>query len=224
MLMMSRFRRDQDGGVLVETTVMMSILFVFLLGSVDFLFAFYQWNAASKAVQLGARIAAVSDPVAQNLGSLSTNVSGNPQDPMPSFSVTCDGHAASCTCTGTCTGVGNYNATAMNRIVYGRGNSGSCNAPTRVYFAGMCNMFSGLTPDNVKIIYASPANSNGGQGIVGEPDGRPVPLVQVSLQRLNFRYNFLPFGQKQIGPAATSPTTLGGEALSSSAQCLSGAC
>ena len=56
--------RDERGGVLVETTVMLGILFIFILGSVDFLMAMYQWNAASKAVQVGARIAAVSTPVA----------------------------------------------------------------------------------------------------------------------------------------------------------------
>ena len=34
---------------------MLTIFFVFVLGSVDFLMAMYQWNAASKALQLGAR-------------------------------------------------------------------------------------------------------------------------------------------------------------------------
>ena len=42
---------------------MIPIIFLFLLGAIDFLFAFYQWNAAAKAVQVGARIAAVSTPV-----------------------------------------------------------------------------------------------------------------------------------------------------------------
>src|ERR1700746_3771421 len=108
-MMVLRFTRDNNGGVLVEATIMITIMFVFVLGSIDFLFAFYQWNAASKAVQLGARIAAVSDPVATGLTGLSTAVVGtfgNPGDQtMPSFTVTCDGHAATCTCSGTCTGV-----------------------------------------------------------------------------------------------------------------------
>src|SRR6476620_9572406 len=104
---MLQFARDQDGSVMIEAAIMIPIIFVFVLGSIDFLMAFYQWNAASKAVQLGARIAAVSDPVAQGLGDLSTNVvgtSGNPGDrTMPSFTVTCSGSAATCTCSGTCT-------------------------------------------------------------------------------------------------------------------------
>ena len=49
---------------------MLVIMFVFVLGSVDFLMAMYQWNAAAKAVQIGARIAAVSDPVAGELDAI----------------------------------------------------------------------------------------------------------------------------------------------------------
>jgi len=226
---MLRFARNQDGGVFVEVAVMMTILLAFVLGGIDFLFAFYQWNAASKAVQLGARIAAVSDPVAQGLTGLTaalvTGGTCNPGDTMPSFTVTCDGRTATCTCTGTCTGVSGYSATAMKKIVYGRNNSGSCNTAGGVYFAGMCNMFPGLTPDNVKVIYTSAGNANGGMGYCGRPDG-PVPTVQVSLQNQNFTFYFLGdlmgFRQRQIGPSATSPTTATGEALSSCAQNLSG--
>ena len=58
------FARDQDGSVLVEATVLIPILLVFLLGAVDFSLAFYNGALATKAVEVGARIAAVSDPVA----------------------------------------------------------------------------------------------------------------------------------------------------------------
>src|SRR6516165_3892878 len=40
--------RDRSGGVLVEATVLIPIIFIFVLGSVDFLFAFFQWNATTK--------------------------------------------------------------------------------------------------------------------------------------------------------------------------------
>src|SRR5215831_19129873 len=111
-----RFIRDDNGGVLVEATIMITIVFVFVLGAIDFLFAFYQWNAATKAVQVGARIAAVSDPVVSGLNALSAGVvsaSLRPGSAMPSFTVTCDGGTANCNCRGACTGVGGYNATAM---------------------------------------------------------------------------------------------------------------
>ena len=63
----TRFAQDQNGGVLVEVTIMLTVVLLIVIGVVDFLFAFYQWNAAAKAVEVGARIAAVSDPVAVGL-------------------------------------------------------------------------------------------------------------------------------------------------------------
>src|SRR5216683_4540494 len=93
--------RDQRGAVLVEATVMMTIMFVFILGSIDFLYAFYQWNAASKAVQIGARIAAVSDPVAVGLNDLSMTVVNAfvpPGASMPSFHVRCERKTETCSC------------------------------------------------------------------------------------------------------------------------------
>ena len=69
-----RFTRDNNGSVLVEATIMITIMFVLVLGSIDFLFALYQWNAATKAAQVGVRIAAVSDPVVKGLNGLSANV------------------------------------------------------------------------------------------------------------------------------------------------------
>ncbi len=42
-----RIISDQNGGVLVEATVMILFTLVFLLGTVDFLNAFYQWNMAN---------------------------------------------------------------------------------------------------------------------------------------------------------------------------------
>ena len=106
----------------------------FVLGSIDFLFAFYEWNAATKAVQVGARIAAVSNPVASNLNALSAAVvsaSLRPGSAMPSFTVTCDGGTATCSCEGTCIGVAGYNAAAMNTIVYGRGST-ACGDATSI--------------------------------------------------------------------------------------------
>src|SRR5437870_3047336 len=110
---LQKLRRDEDGGVLVEATVMLSILTVFTLGCVDFLMAMWQWNAAAKAVQIGARIAAVSNPVSSDLSTLSGLGGGvNPGDAMPTFTRTCNG--ASSTCSG-----GTFSAAALNTIVYG---------------------------------------------------------------------------------------------------------
>ena len=166
-----RFVRDQSGGVLVETTVMLTIILLVVIGSIDFLFAFYQWNAATKAVEIGARIAAVSDPVAIGLDRLSAAVISatlNPEDPMPYFSVTCVGANATCTCTGACSGMGGFSDSAMNNIVFGRGNS-ACTAASTFYYIGMCNIFDRIGVTNVIVVYTQT-----GLGYVGRPGG-PAP-------------------------------------------------
>jgi hypothetical protein len=183
--------RDESGAVLVETTIMMSIMFVFLLGLIDLLYAFYQWNAATKAVQVGARIAAVSDPVATGLGDLTTAVlsaSLRPGSSMPAFTVTCDGARRTCGCEGACVGVGGYNAEAMNTIVFGRGST-RCGDATSFYTAGMCDIFDRITPANIRIIYTQPV-APAGLGYAGRPGG-PVPTITISLQNLPFRFFFL---------------------------------
>src|SRR5437763_10500167 len=209
-MMVLRFTRDNDGGVLVEATIMITIMFVFVLGSIDFLFAFYQWNAATKAVQVGARIAAVSDPVASGLTSLSArvvNASLRPASAMPRFTITCDGSTATCSCEGACIGVAGYNAGAMQTIVFGRG-SKTCGDATSSYSAGMCDIFDRIMPANVRIVYTQPAVP-AGLGYAGRPGG-PVPTIQVSLQNIPFRFFFLRglLGFRDIPiPSATTTMT-----------------
>jgi Flp pilus assembly protein TadG len=200
----ARLRSDEDGGVLVEATVMLTILLTFMLGSVDFLMAMYQWNAATKAVQLGARIASVSSPVSSDLSGM-TGLGGgvNPGDPMPAFTRVCDGATASCS-------GGTFSAAALNTIVYGRGNA-ACGNATSAYDAGMCDVFARIAPANVVITYQQT-----GLGYAGRPGG-PVPTITVTLQNLPFQFYFLGglmgFANIQIAPIAT----VTGEDLSSSA-------
>ena len=209
-----RFVRDQSGGVLVETTIMLTIVLLVVIGGIDFLFAFYQWNAATKAVEIGARIAAVSDPVAIGLNRLSAAVMSptlNPEDRMPYFSVTCDGANATCTCTGACTGVSGYSSPAMNNIVFGRGNS-ACTAASSSYYIGMCNIFDRIGVANVIIAYTQT-----GLGYVGRPGG-PAPTITLSLQNLPFQFFFLGalIGLNNVEIPAMA-TTITGEDLSSGA-------
>jgi hypothetical protein len=220
-----RLLRDDNGGVLVEATIMITIMFVLVLGSIDFLFAFYQWNAATKAVQVGARIAAVSDPVANGLNGLSAgvvNASLRPGSAMPSFTVTCDGGTATCSCLGACKGMGGYNATAMQTIVFGRG-SRACGDATSSYSAGMCDIFGRITPANVRIVYTQPA-APAGLGYAGRPGG-PVPTIKVSLQNMPFRFFFLGglLGFRDI-QIPTVPTTMTSEDLYSCSPMMRSGC
>ncbi|WP_409192557.1 TadE/TadG family type IV pilus assembly protein [Bradyrhizobium sp. RDM4] len=211
---------DQTGGAFVEAAVLIPILFVFLLGSVDFLYAFYQWTAATKAMEVGARLAAVSDPVASGLtGSSNVAVSaavpiGSAQvgDTMPDFKITCE--SSVCTCTrGTCTGMGSYSATAMNTIVFGRSGSQVCGDATSSYDAGMCDIFPRITAANVQIVY-----DQTGLGYAGRKAG-PVPTIAVSLRNMNFQFFFLN-GLSAFAnlPMPKFTATVTGEAMSSAAQ------
>jgi Flp pilus assembly pilin Flp len=210
---MLRLLRDETGAALVEATVMMAIVLTFVLGSVDFLFAFYQWNAAAKAVEMGARIAAVSTPLANGLNSLSTSVLSSSLhlgDTMPSFTVTCNaGGGGGCSCSGTCSGVSGFNASALNDIVYGRGNA-ACGDATSFYDAGMCDIFRRIQPANVQIVYAQT-----GLGYAGR-NGGPVPTITVSIQNLPFQFFFLGglLGFANINMPGLQ-TTITGEDLSS---------
>jgi hypothetical protein len=201
--------RDNNGSVLVEATIMLTFMIFFVLGSIDFLFAFYEWNAATKAVQVGARIAAVSSPVASNLNGLSVALVSRvlrPSSAMPSFTVTCDGGTAKCSCAGTCLGgFVLFDVAAMNTIVYGRGST-ACGDATFSYNVGMCDVFNRITPANVRIEYRQPA-APAGLGYVGRPGG-PVPTIKVSLQNIPFRFFFLGilFHDIQIPGLATTRT------------------
>jgi uncharacterized protein (UPF0333 family) len=198
--------RDERGAVLVEVTVVMTIMLVFLLGSIEFLLVFYQRNAAAKAVQIGARLAAVSDPVASGLNGLSTMVLG-PRVPegsaMPDFVVTCDGGTSRCMCSGICPAELSYNAAAMNMLVFGRGSS-SCGDAKSFYDTGMCDIFARITPANVVITYAQ-----SGLGFAGRPGG-PVPTITISLKDLRLQFFFLRglagFDDLQMPPLTTSMT------------------
>jgi Flp pilus assembly protein TadG len=207
--------RDEAGGALLEATVLIPILFVFLLGSVDFLHAFSQWTAATKAMQVGARLAAVSDPVATGLNNIAKSAVSDTVllgDPMPDFQVTCASGACSCT-RGTCTGMGTYSAAAMNTIVFGRGTATSCFDAASYYNAGMCDIFPRITAANVRIVYEQT-----GLGYAGREAG-PVPTIAVSLQNLTFQFFFLN-GLRGFANLAMPPftTTITGESLSSGAQ------
>lgn len=215
-MLLKRFIRDDSGAVLVEVTIVMTIMLVFILGSIEFLFALYQWNAATKAVQVGARIAAVSDPVAAGLNNLSLAVVSGivpPGSAMPDFRITCDGAAETCTCdtVGTCPGVGGYDRAAMSTIVFGRGSS-SCFDAASIREAGMCDIFPRIRPSNVVIVYAQT-----GLGYAGRPGG-PAPTITISLKDLAFQFFFLGGlrGFKDIAiPALT--TSITAEHLSSAA-------
>jgi Flp pilus assembly protein TadG len=97
---MSLFRAaaaDARGATTAEFGLVAGFLFLILFAITDLGFAFWQWSSATKALQLGARLAAVSDPISSDLktmtGLSSTVFDG---DPMPSYARVCSGASKSC--------------------------------------------------------------------------------------------------------------------------------
>lgn len=201
-VLLTRLGRDQSGAAMVEFTIVVFFFLVLTGGVVEFALGWYQWNSASKALQQGVRLASVSDPVASDLTNM-TGLEGSavPGDPMPSFLRVCNGKDQ------TCTNGGTYSASAMNTIVYGRGQN-TCGTIGPDGFAGMCDIFDRIQPQNVIITYR-----HTGLGFAGRPGG-PVPTITIELTGLTYNYAFLS-GLLGFGPVTLPPmrTTAIGEDL-----------
>ena len=205
-MLLTRLRKDTAGATMVEFAIVISLLLLVVGGLFDFTFAYWQWNMAIKAVERGARIAAVSNPVASGLATMNTitTTAGQPY-PAGSFDCVCNGATSSCT--GAC---GAYTAAAMNTIVYGRGNGAACNrAAPNVYAIGMCNLDPSISPAKVIVEYSAT-----GIGFQGQPCG-PIPTITVQLQNVQFGYFFLR-GLMNLANATFPPvkSTITGEDLS----------
>jgi len=194
----ARLYSDERGGVLVESTVMLTILFIFTLGSVDFLMAMYQWSAATKAVQHGARIASVSAPVDSTFTAITGMEGGVAVGTFPPATFTARACAGTNATSGTCTN-GTYSAAAMDVIVYGRRSLGTCTV-SGSYCAGMHDMFYRVKPENVSVTY-----SYSGIGFAGRPYVQ-VPSIEVTLINLPFQFYFIGwlFPARNIHPVATA--------------------
>ena len=154
-------------------------LILFLFGGIDFMNALYQWNAAAKAVEIGARIAAVSDPIASGLTSIADDALSSglaSGSPMPDFTVECDGGAAACSARAA-------HATAWVPIRPTRWGSSSMGEPAmRIARRRPLNIspacatsIAAIAPQYVTVVYKQT-----GLGYAGRSLG-PVPTITVSL-------------------------------------------
>src|SRR5262245_43848606 len=189
---------------MVEFSLIAFLLFVVTGGLVDFGFGLYQWNSATKALQLGARLASISDPVDSTLKDWDgLNVSGTVAGgKFPAFTRVCEGaKGVNASCPG-------YSSDAMNTIVYGRGQN-TCGVVAADRTPAMCDIFSRVQPTNVIITYQQT-----GLGFAGRPGG-PVPTITVELTGLTFAFVFLN-GLLGFAPIPLPPmkTTVTGEDMS----------
>jgi len=200
---------DRSGATAVEFGLVGGILFVLIFALVDFSHGYHQYSSATKALQVGARLAAVSDPVASDLRALTGLDDGAAGGAMPYFERRCSGAASSCS-------QGAFDQAAFDTILYGRGNS-ACPATPQAN-PPMCRLFPRLRPRHLEIDYV-----HTGLGFAGRPGpagraGGPVPTITVRLTNLTFDFLVLNrlLGFPAISMAGLSATATG-EDLASAA-------
>jgi Flp pilus assembly pilin Flp len=173
-----RLRKDESGSAAVEFGLLGGFFIVLLLAGMDFGAALWQHNRAAKAVQLGVRLAAVSDPVSKDLATFDgTQVGAEPGDPMPYSERRCNGSTSSCS-------NGTFDLGALRTIVYGRGNT-SCPTTPQPYPA-MCQILPQVTPANIAIDYI-----HSGIGRAGISGIRPIPTITMRLIGLSYDFMLL---------------------------------
>lgn len=128
--MASKLHTDQSGAALLEFAVVFPLAVLVILGTVEASLLMLDWAAGTKATYLGARVAVVSDPVADgarfsmssytNLttksGAYCVTTTGTTATDAgcPTVSITCTGNA-DINADGTCTS-GTFNKTAFKKI------------------------------------------------------------------------------------------------------------
>ncbi|OBQ75551.1 pilus assembly protein [Mesorhizobium loti] len=183
--MIQRFAKSEDGAAMVEMTIVSTLLFSLVLGFVDFGYAFYQWNAATKAVQVGARLAAISDAVATNLATAGPISSPGAPIVAGAYGPFVCTYTAG---TGGCSNGGGFSAANFSRIFRGdtaNTNDDACPNVGTNQRPGMCHFFPGLLRSNVVVTYSAT-----GLGYQTRLSG-PVPTITVSLQNRTFQFFFL---------------------------------
>lgn len=167
--MIRRLLQDRSGSSAAEFAIVLPLLLIFLFGIIDAGRWLWTYNRAEKATQMGARMAAVTDPISPGIASSYLGVGGLTQgDVIPASAfgkVTCTGTGsgssvtASCTCTTTpCPTLGTANSTAFQTVL------------TR-----MRKFYPELAASNVAVVY-----STSGLGYAGDPNEHDLsPLVSV---------------------------------------------
>jgi len=194
--MSRRFFREDGGVVLVEAMLVVPVLMLVLTTMIELSLALFQWNQTVKAVQLGARLAAVSSPLADDMSALEADyptAQGGPT-PAASVSVSCGAGTTAC------------NAAQMSRLIFG--SDGVCDPNIGASLAGVCDFNPRITAANLLITY-----HRTGLGYVGRPAG-PVVTVTVETRNLTFDFLFLGFflGQNQL-VIPSHPVTITSEDL-----------
>ncbi|MBZ7925965.1 pilus assembly protein [Ensifer adhaerens] len=198
------FWQDQRGVTLTEGLISLPLVLLAISALVEFGYAMSQWNQTVKALQAGARLAAVSDPLTNNFAAVFPTDNNNPLyngDATPNdatISSSCGPNLANC-------------SAALTRIVMGSdGVCGVAGDPN----PGICDINWRIQPANVVVTY-----QRSGLGYWGRPNG-PVLTMRLEVRGVTFDLPLLGalLGLNRIEVPA-HPVTLTTEDLKTCSSC-----
>lgn len=196
--MVSRIRaflKDQTGVSMVEALIAFPVVFFAISAFVEAGMTVHRFNQSAKAVAVGARLAAVSDPVT-NIDEFEEQFADlglEAGDKVPEQIDPID-------CGAGLPAVPACDTAALNRLVYGT--DGKCDAGAETGVIGMCDVYPSLRPNKVRVSYML-----SGLGYVGRPN-HPVVSVKVRVEDLmsDFYILSLLFGFADIEIPAQAAT------------------
>lgn len=168
------FWRDDSGVSLTEGLITIPLVLLMFGAFVEFGYAMSQWNQTVKALQYGARLAAVSDPLVDS-DDFKDAFPTDADDPLNNGDATPNDSTISLSCGGDS---GNACVeTALSRIV--EGSDGACGVAGDPR-PGICDINWRIKPANLMVTY-----QRSGLGYWGRPDG-PVLTMRLEVQNITF--------------------------------------
>lgn len=178
MVSLRKFRKDEQGAVTVSASWLLGIFIIITGAGIEMAHAYFQSNTMRHAVEIGVRNAATGAPVALELAELTGLGNGvDSGDPMPDYKIVCSGETLSCN-------RGGFDASAFDKIFYGRDEDGVCGNTDRER-RGVCDLLDKIKIENVSVSYEA-----SGLGRAGNP-ADIIPLVTVSISGVQRDYVFL---------------------------------
>ncbi|MEY9324324.1 TadE/TadG family type IV pilus assembly protein [Sinorhizobium fredii] len=167
------FRQDESGVALTEALITFPIVLLMFAAFIEFGYAMSQWNLTVKALQMGARLAAVSDPLINDFDEFFPTEA---DDPLDNGDATPNDATISFTCGPFRE---NCNDAALNRIVYGSTSETSCKprGTPGIRFA-LCHVNPRIEADNIAVTY-----QRSGLGYWGRPEG-PVLTMRMEVRNM----------------------------------------
>jgi len=111
-MVLRRFHKNDAGMASVEFALLSGFLIAVTLAALELGYGYMQYNQVQQAARTGARLAAVSDPVASDMRNMTGLGSAGAGDPMPAYTRICSGSNQRCS-------GGTYDGAAMAALIFG---------------------------------------------------------------------------------------------------------